>query len=1455
MSRTINGDILIGRDLTVTRNATINGTLTLNSTKITNLADPTNPQDACTKAYADALKQGFDVKDSVRLATTGSNITLSGLLSIDGVQTVATDRVLVKDQTTASSNGIYVVSSGAWSRATDAASSANVTSGLYTWVTEGSTQSDTGWLLTTIDPISLGSTSLSFAQFSGAGQIVAGAGISKSGNTISLASTISSATTFTNSLNVPTQTAGNNTTLAASTAFVQTAISGTSSATSGFVYIGGVNITSTPPSSPTTGDLWVITTGGTPNGGYTWRTTVTTTNIGDYIVYNGTNWDYNPNSLTVVSAGTGITVTPTGNLQYTVNVGSTVVQTSGANLTGPVNANKGTNLSSATTTNIGAATGEYVHITGTTTITGFDTIQAGTLRHIVFDGILTLTHNATSLILPTAANITTAAGDVAIMRSEGSGNWRCVSYNKASGAALTGSGGGTGSLPIGSAGGTVNAITVTIAGATSTDKQMIAVVSAGANTTTTPNLNLNSGTAYTITTRGGQAPAVGDIGPAGYVGIYEYNGANTHWELLNPVSSAGGGSGSTYVTGNQYVQDFIAGTNFTAGTTTTLTLAVTPLSSSYVTVYFDIGVQHHNTWSLTGNVITFTSPIPTGTGQVEVVINGISNSAIFTTNSFASGSGFTGGSTTQLTLSSSPNGLANCMVFFDGVYQQHNQYTLSGSVITFNSAIPVGISNVEVQVLGGGAGSGGLTWNTITTNTTAVSGNEYRCNSASQLLVTLPASPADGDKVGVVGVPVSGTGGWKLAPNTSQTLWYGQQSTTAGFVGTAASSGVWEYISSASAWRYLYGTSDFTVGTVPGDPFFANVTLLIPGNGSIQDFSGNVLSLTNTGVTFDTTNTKYTASSMAFNGSSSGLTYGVHSAFKFPGNYCIEFWVKFNAVNVNQTIFQCGSSMSSASGMYIYLRGSDGKLCISNSGLDQSVVSSALSSGTWYHCAVMQIAGQIGMAVGGAVVGFGTYGAGTNTDGYCYIGRSSSATQYLNGYLAHFRITNGFCRYAAGFTVPAVPFYTAQDTTADALWQNQVLCCNFDSNFNDSSGNAITLTNTGSVVISNSVFKVGSGSAQFNGSNQLQNTSISALPFVLGSWLMRFWAYPTANGAGGWSRLVTVGQGAGTECGIHFPSGTTTPNLIWSGATPLASTGGNIPLNTWTEIELVYAAGYVTLFVGGQYSGSVSVSASTATSAITIGNSNGAGSAYYTGYIDNLEITGFGSPTANFTPWASAFLTAMPSGYDPFWQQTTLCLPFDGSATDVSGNGITLTNTGSVTFAATPKVGSGAAAFSGSNYLSVASGSLADVGTGDITFEAWVKVTTIGAGQMLFSTGTGGNYFVIQIDVSGHIYINFGVPGGISITTATLTAGTYKHVAYIKKGTTGMVFLDGALDTGSIAALGSQSSSLVGATIGAHSGGTNKFTGSLDQLRLTKAARYTANFTPPSTPFLTVGPV
>lgn len=163
--------------------------LSLNSQKITNLADPVDAQDAATKAYVDASRLGLDVKASVRVATTTSgtfNTSFANGSTIDGVTLVTGDRILIKNQGTGTENGIYTVNaSGAPTRATDADGNAEVTAGLFTFVEEGTINQNSGWILTTDNPITIGSTALTFQQFTGAGQITAGNGLTKSGNTIS----------------------------------------------------------------------------------------------------------------------------------------------------------------------------------------------------------------------------------------------------------------------------------------------------------------------------------------------------------------------------------------------------------------------------------------------------------------------------------------------------------------------------------------------------------------------------------------------------------------------------------------------------------------------------------------------------------------------------------------------------------------------------------------------------------------------------------------------------------------------------------------------------------------------------------------------------------------------------------------------------------------------------------------------------------------------------------------------------------------------------------------------------------------------------------------------------------------------------------------------------------------------------------------------------------------------
>jgi len=175
---------------TLSTGISLSASLDANSNKVINLATPTSSTDAANKAYVDSVSQGLDVKQSVRVSTT-ANIDLSTDLEasdvIDGVTLVAGNRVLVKHQTSGADNGLYVVqSSGAAVRADDANVSSEVTAGFFTFVEEGTLYGNTGWVLTTDNPITLGSTALTFTQFSGTGTFTAGSGLTLNGTEFSV---------------------------------------------------------------------------------------------------------------------------------------------------------------------------------------------------------------------------------------------------------------------------------------------------------------------------------------------------------------------------------------------------------------------------------------------------------------------------------------------------------------------------------------------------------------------------------------------------------------------------------------------------------------------------------------------------------------------------------------------------------------------------------------------------------------------------------------------------------------------------------------------------------------------------------------------------------------------------------------------------------------------------------------------------------------------------------------------------------------------------------------------------------------------------------------------------------------------------------------------------------------------------------------------------------------------
>jgi hypothetical protein len=241
----------------------------LNAQKITGLATPTDSTDAATKAYVDAVTEGLHIHPSVVAATT-ANVTLASALengdTLDGITLATNDRILVKNQTTTSENGIYVVqASGQPSRATDFDTASEVDSGDFVFVSSGTVNGSTGWVQTN-KPATIGTDPILFTQFAGAGTYTAGTGLTLTGTVFSIntATTVdlNTAQTLTNkTLTSPTLTTPDLGTPSSLTLTNATGlpISGLTSSTSAALGLGSIELGHASDTTIARGSAGVVT--------------------------------------------------------------------------------------------------------------------------------------------------------------------------------------------------------------------------------------------------------------------------------------------------------------------------------------------------------------------------------------------------------------------------------------------------------------------------------------------------------------------------------------------------------------------------------------------------------------------------------------------------------------------------------------------------------------------------------------------------------------------------------------------------------------------------------------------------------------------------------------------------------------------------------------------------------------------------------------------------------------------------------------------------------------------------------------------------------------------------------------------------------------------------------------------------------------------------------------------
>lgn len=356
--------------------------LSINSHKLTNVTDPTNPQDVATKNYADLARQGLFIKDAVRVATaaalptntrSGNVLTASanGALIVDTVTVAVADRVLVKDEATGANNGIFTVTATGdvsnpfvLTRATDADVSSEVKAGIAVWVNEGSAgQTDTRWALTTNDPITLNTTSLSFTQDGGLASVAAGAGLTKTGNTLDVG-TASSGRIVVNADNIDLA----------------------SGIVSAGTYYGAITVDTYGRVTAADADL-VIGNGvvaRTSAGNYVNRAVTGTTNF--VTVTNGDGVSGNP-TITISTGYVGQTsITTLGTIVTGTWTGTTIAVANGGTAQTTAAGARGTS-------GLGAGTAATSSPTVTATSRGIARVVSGVITHDGSTTAFTITHN------------------------------------------------------------------------------------------------------------------------------------------------------------------------------------------------------------------------------------------------------------------------------------------------------------------------------------------------------------------------------------------------------------------------------------------------------------------------------------------------------------------------------------------------------------------------------------------------------------------------------------------------------------------------------------------------------------------------------------------------------------------------------------------------------------------------------------------------------------------------------------------------------------------------------------------------------------------------------------------------------------------------------------------------------------------------------------------------------
>lgn len=655
--------------------------------------------------------------------------------------------------------------------------------------------------------------------------------------------------------------------------------------------------------------------------------------------------------------------------------------------------------------------------------------------------------------------------------------------------------------------------------------------------------------------------------------------------------------------------------------------------------------------------------------------------------------------------------------------------------------------------------------------------------------------------------------------------------------------------------------------TLTADEDFEYTTLLLSGNGTANsnnhafiDSSNNNFAITRNGNATQGTFSPFsqTGWSNYFDGTGDSLQFTHNADLTFgSGNFTVEAWLfTTRSTGISQPISGIWDDNSSAPQSWIwYTTSGKMRFTIDVGGADTLVLDSPneIPTNQWFHAAIVRNGSTWTMYWNGVAVVSGTSSATIST-GSAWLGIGSYQTNNGNlfqGYISNYRIVKGSAVYTSNFTPSTTPLTAIANTT--------LLTCQ-SNRFRDASNNNFAITRNGDVSVqafspfaptaSYAAANVG-GSVYFDGSGDwLEYTggSIStSADFTIELW---FYHIGTMSGNKG------IFCASASRFGILAESGT---NLYILGSPNDLNTGTAIPINQWNHIAVTRTSGTLRAFLNGTQAGGT-VSNSQALSQFRIGNNQG-GEIVSNCYISGIRVLVGTGGTSITVP------TAPPTAIS---NTNFLCNFTNAGITDATAKTVVETLGDAKISTVQSKFGGSSIAFDGTgDYLLVKPTVDLEFGNGDFTIEFWwYPTSTTRQGLYHGSFGTDWSVGIDYSSVSTNQKIGIWASsngtgwnlinadsGGNGIGVTTITQNAWNHIAYVRYGTTWMLFVNGNRDlnlTGISGTIVNRATSQKSIGSWWSTGSMSQAFGYMDDFRITKGiARYVQNFTPPTSAFLT----